>query len=738
MKKRNTRLKISLLSSLMFFIVLKSNAQAISGVVLSSGEGVPFVSIAIKNGEGVLSDENGRFNLPLGREGEYWVYFTAVGFEKKAIKFNLKLNEVLETEIILVSNVSVLNEVVVTGTMKESTVSQSPAPIQVLHPTFFKSNPTPSVFEAIGMVNGVRPQINCNVCSTGDIHINGMEGPYTMVLIDGMPIVSSLSTVYGLMGIPNSMVERIEVMKGPASTLYGSEAVGGLINILTKNPSNSPRFSVDVSSNTYLENAVDASYAFSKNQIANLFTANYFGLNKRWDINADNFTDLPTIQRVSIFNKATLGKINPLNVALRYIDENRFGGEMQWSPENRGGNEVYGESIYTDRLEVLAKYSLPLANEKVNLQFSYNKHDQNSVYGDVSYTASQQVVFGQAVWDKVINDKNDALFGAAFRSTLYDDNTVATVTDENVNAPSLIFLPGVFVQNETTFNNRLKLLSGLRADFNSKHGFIFSPRLNLKYAMGNEATFRFSLGNGYRVVNVFSEDHAALTGARQILIEPNLLPEQSYNANLDFQKFWLRDNGYIEIQLNAFYTYFENKIIADYDVDPELIVYGNLNGYGVSRGLAANSSFSFKSETKLDLGITLVEVYNENNGVKADQIQTPKATSNYAISQRIPRWNLTIDFTGNLTSPMRLPTVPAYGDTRSEYSPWFSISNLQFRKKWTNGVELYCGVKNLFNYLPIDPIFRPDAPFSEEFDPSYNYAPLQSRKFFTGLRYNLR
>ncbi|MBC8643502.1 TonB-dependent receptor plug domain-containing protein [Flavobacterium lindanitolerans] len=102
-------------------------------------------------------------------------------------------------------------------------------------------------------VNGVRPQLNCNICNTGDIHINGLEGPYTLVLIDGMPIVSGLSTVYGLSGIPNSLLERIEIVKGPASSLYGSEAVGGLINIITKNPSNAPRFSIDGFSNSWGE-----------------------------------------------------------------------------------------------------------------------------------------------------------------------------------------------------------------------------------------------------------------------------------------------------------------------------------------------------------------------------------------------------------------------------------------------------------------------------------------------------
>ena len=113
--------------------------------------------------------------------------------------------------------------------------------VEIYSQKFFQKNPTPSVFEAIAMVNGVQPQLNCSVCNTGDIHINGLEGPYTMILIDGMPIVSSLSTVYGLSGIPNSIIERIEVVKGPASSLYGSEAMGGVINIITKNTLTAPK-----------------------------------------------------------------------------------------------------------------------------------------------------------------------------------------------------------------------------------------------------------------------------------------------------------------------------------------------------------------------------------------------------------------------------------------------------------------------------------------------------------------
>ena len=127
-----------------------------------------------------------------------------------------------------------LDEIVITGTMKAVRKADSPVPIEIYTPKFFQKNPTPSLFDAVQLINGVQPQLNCNVCNTGDIHINGMEGPYTMILIDGMPIVSSLSTVYGLSGIPNSLVERIEVVKGPASSLYGTEAMGGIINVITK------------------------------------------------------------------------------------------------------------------------------------------------------------------------------------------------------------------------------------------------------------------------------------------------------------------------------------------------------------------------------------------------------------------------------------------------------------------------------------------------------------------------
>ena len=210
------------------------------------------------------------------------------------------------TQGIAQSSKDTLSDVVVTGTMKEMSRKDSPIPVEVVTAKFFKKNPTPSLFEAVGMLNGVQPQLNCNICNTGDIHINGMEGSYTMILIDGMPIVSALSTVYGLNGIPNSMVDRIEVVKGPASSLYGSEAMGGIINVITRNPNNAPLLSADVFATNWQEYNADVSTKFKLGKVNNMLGISYFNYSTPIDNNKDGFTDVTLQNRVSVFNKWNL------------------------------------------------------------------------------------------------------------------------------------------------------------------------------------------------------------------------------------------------------------------------------------------------------------------------------------------------------------------------------------------------------------------------------------------------
>lgn len=755
-------------TALLGLIVQLAIAQkaTITGKITSEGKPVEYANILlVGTSEGSVTDTLGNYTFKVST-GTYKVRVTSVGYNKIEKSVTAKASDTIIANFDLANLQNSLNEVVVTGTLKEVRRLESPVAVEVYTPTYFKKNPTPNIYEAMQNVNGVRPQLNCQVCNTGDIHINGLEGPYTMVLIDGMPIVSSLSTVYGLSGIPNSLVERIEIVKGPASSLYGSEAVGGLINIITKKPQNAPTFSADVYGTTWGELNTDLGFKFTAGKKATVLTGiNYFNFQNKIDNNNDNFTDMTLQNRISIFQKWNFQrKENRLfSIAARYMYEDRWGGDLRWNKSFRGGDSIYGESIYTKRWEVLGNYQLP-TKEKLMLSFSYNNHDQNSVYGYIPYIANQKIGFTQLTWDKKIG-KNDLLLGAAIRSTYYDDNTPGTATADTIkpqNQPQKTWLPGIFIQDEIAITDKHKLLLGFRYDHNNYHGNIFTPRFAYKWTINDKNIIRLNAGTGFRVVNLFTEDHAALTGARIVEIKNELKPEQSYNVNLNYIKKIYAGNGtFIGLDASAFYTHFNNRIVGDFDTNPNKIIYDNLQGYAVNKGITFNVDVAFANGLKIITGGTLMENTVTDNGLTQQQILTEKFTGTWAVSYKIKKANLSVDYTGNVYSPMRLPLL---GDTdpRRPFSPWWSIQNIQLTFNRLKNFEIYGGVKNLLNWTPNkgnpfiiarsnDPfdkqvqygsngqvIATANNPYALTFDPSYVYAPNQGIRGFLGVRFTLK
>ncbi|MEO4003997.1 TonB-dependent receptor [Flavobacterium sp. CAU 1735] len=747
---------------LLFFTCLLSgysvSAQTtLKGKVTSDGVPLHYANVVIaKTQLGASTDANGLFTIENVSDGTYEIQVSFTGFRSQRKNITIHNATPAMVHFDLKENQS-LDEVVVTGTLKAVNRLESPVPVEVYKPTFFKKNPTSNIFEALQNVNGVRPQLNCNVCNTGDIHINGLEGPYTLVLIDGMPIVSGLSTVYGLSGIPNSLLERVEVVKGPASSLYGSEAVGGLINIITKSPKNAPVFSADAFGTSWGELNTDLGFKSNIGKSVSFLTGvNYFNYSNPIDKNNDNFTDVTLQDRVSVFQKWNFNrKSNKLfSIAGRYFYEDRWGGEMQWEKKYRGGDEVYGESIYTKRWELIGAYELPVS-EKMLLSFSYTDHDQNSVYGNSPFMAIQRIGFGQLTWDKKIKN-HDLLFGTAVRYQLYNDNTPATVTADET------WIPSLFVQDEISFAKKHSILLGARYDYNSNHGSIFTPRFAYKWKVDDTNIIRLNAGTGFRIVNLFTEEHAALTGSRDVIVVGDLKPERSYNVNLNYLKKFYSENGnFIGLETSAWYTYFTNSIIPDYDTNPNQIIYKNLDGHAITKGISANIDMVFNNGLKVILGATYMDVNKTENGVTTRQMLTERFSGTWAISYKIPKLYLDIDYTGNLYGPMRLPLLGPL-DPRKEYSPVWSIQNIQLTYTKLKNFEIYGGVKNLLNWTPNkgnpfiiaranDPfdhnvqhdtngnvIATPDNPYALTFDPSYVYGPNQGIRGFLGLRYTLK
>jgi len=716
----------------------------------------------IPNNLNTHSDSAGRYrfnNLP---KGEYTIQVSILGYF--TIEQKIKVQKDTIINFFLQENPAMMQETVISGTLYPVSKSDSPVLVETYNKNFFQSNPVSNVFEAMQNVNGVRPQVNCNVCSTGDIHINGLEGPYTMVLIDGMPIVSGLSTVYGLTGIPTALIEQIEVVKGANSTLYGSEAVAGTINIITKSVHKAPKLSVEAFSSDWQDLNVDVGMKAKLGQKTdNLVGINYFNYSRIHDNNKDGFTDIPLQHRIAVFDKLNFqNKQNDevLTLVARYMYEDRWGGQTQWNHTFRGTDSIYGESIYTNRAELLGTYYVPHLKNKLKLQFSTNYHHQNSVYGTTLFNAQQHIHFAQLLYQNTFKT-HFLSAGAGYRYIYYDDNTVVTQEYKNTllqNKPAITSLPGVFLQDEWKWNKNHTLLMGVRYDNHNQHGNIFSPRVAYKYtSLNKKHTFRANVGNGFRVVNVFTEDHAALTGSRTVVFANALKPETSWSMQTNYVfKAYLQNRHFFTFDVSMFNTYFTNKIIPDYS-DVNKIIYDNLTGYAISRGLSANINAVLDNGFSANAGFTLLEVYFMENNLKQRPLLTEPYNAVWTLKYQSKAYDISIDYTGNLYGPMKLPLLSDL-DTRPEYSPVWTTQNIQLTKQWNKvkGLEVFGGIKNLFNFVPpAYSIARPHDPFDKNvlfdsqgnvipttenpqaltFDTSYVFAPNQGRRLFLGIRY---
>lgn len=723
----------------LLFLALAVPAKAqVGGQVIDAETDLPlsFATVKVLDGKhGAIADQEGRFLLVLP-DSLYPVqlsislvgYVTdSVWVKAPTLKLALTLNEEKTGPV----------EVLIDGGRIEdhanpTHIGATSIKVQVLDRAYIQQIPgANTLMDVVDYVSGVRQQINCGVCGTNDIHINGMEGPYTLVLIDGMPIVSALGTVYGLNGIPSSMIERIEITKGPGSAQYGSEAMAGIINVITRDASKTSPFGLESNLNTHGEWNLDFGAAPAVGKSHSLISGNFYRLGNRIDQNGDNFTDVPLAQRLSLFNKwqfqRQAGRM--AQVAAKAYGEDRFGGVLQWQPNDAGSDSIYGESIRTRRAELLGSYQLPIAREYVRIDLSAAHHDQRSWYGNSRYDAVQTTGFANLLWQKSLR-RHELLLGATARYQSYDDNTPATLQADQR------FQPGIFVQDEWNASDAVTLFGGLRLDQDRDHGRILSPRLNLRWRPRAYTTIRLTAGSGFRNVNLFTEEHAALTGSRTVVVAEALRPERSFNVNANLVQAVNIGNSAGTLDLDLFYTYFFNRTLPDYDTDPNLIIYQNLAGHSQIRGITLKYSHSFTFPLRFELGMTAMQAFSrEGNATPSPQLFVPVFETVHTVSYRVAKLRTTIDWNGRLTGPMHLPSYPSLDlPTRSG---WFSMHNVQLRTELSREFSLLCGVRNLLNYTQRSPLIAPDRPFSDAFDTAYAYGPLQGRRFMIGFRWQV-
>ncbi|MCF8462102.1 MAG: TonB-dependent receptor [Flavobacteriales bacterium] len=750
---------------LLIFVLFSSVAFGQEGTIVGTANdgsnSIPFANVVLKGTTiGTSANENGDFELKNVPFGNYQLQISSVGFVPFSQKKELKSGLLKLGKLTLARSVLGLDEVVVTGTMKETFVSASPIKIDVITHAFLEQTTTPTnLVEAITLINGVEEVVGCGVCFTNSISINGLPGPYTAILVDGSPLYGNLASVYGLNSIPASMIERMEVIKGPNSTLYGSEAVAGVINIITKHPKDQPLVAVNLKGTTHGE--VFGDIAISNQIGKKLFVSS--GVSGAYvdvyhDDNKDGFGDFIALDRVSVFSKWQLERKERRRASLmvKYYYEDRRNGVPEFVKNRayrsiRGNDSIYGESIYTHRAEVFGTYDLP-TTERFWIDYSFSYHDQNSVYGSNFYIAQQYIGFGNFIWNRKFG-RNDLLAGLTGRYQWYDDNTVAT-SDSVTGFTKGQITPGLFVQDDwEAIKEKLSVLGGVRLDYYQAHGPIVSPRLSFKYKPAKWTTIRGNFGTGFKVVNLFTEDHAFITGQREVVIENELKPERSFNGSVNFNHIFTIGNSQGSVDVDGFYTHFTNKIIPDYATEGQ-IIYENTGGFASTWGVSASINHEFKFPLRSKVGFTFQRATETEPDELGVMRTTPILfasdwTGVFSFVYTLRKWKLDFAYSANITGPMQLPEIydldengEALSTPRPTRSKPFYLDNLQITKDIPKiNLKVYVGLENIMGYRqPVSPLSGTNDPnyavgFSPKFDTSYAYAPLHGREIYVGVRW---
>ncbi len=744
-------MRVWLIISLLILCGLGLDAQTVSGRLISGNRPIAFAVIQSSTGAGAVSKLDGRFVLETDK-GDQSIYFQALGYASDTLKLKVN-NDVDLGDYGLKEESFGLGEVVVTGTMRPTLVYDAPIKINVVGERYLRklSNPV-NLVESMNLVPGVQEVVACGVCFTNNISINGLPGQYTAVLIDGSPMYGNLSGIYGLNGISNQMIEQIEIIKGPNSTLYGSEAMAGVINIITKDPELQPTLAVDVMGTSHLEAFTNISHRGKVGKWTTYTGINTAYLNHFEDANEDGFNDEINMDRIGVFSKWTRKSKKGYKTTVNgkvYYEDRRNGVEEYLKnraySEIRGNDSIYGESILTNRYEVFGTSQL---SKGLHFDFSTSLHDQNSYYGDSYFEARQILGFSNLRWLKQTKS-HSFTSGLTVRADHYDDNTFIT-EDGSVNKPLIQVTPGVFVQDEWRMDEQCTFMPGLRLDYYSEHGLIFSPRLSYKLKLGEWTNIRLNTGTGFKVVNLFTEDHAFVTGQRQVEILEELNPERSLSGDLNIFHVFSMGKSTGTIDAGVFVHHFTNKILPDYSQEGK-ILYANAGGFVQSRGVNLSIGQQYESGLSWNATANFLEVFEKEDEVKSAVPFAPEWTIMTNILYGLKKYDLNFGYVLRYTGPMTLPQVFDLDETgqplvtsRATISKPFALHSLQVSKGFAKqGLSVYGGVRNLFGYVqPSSPLVGYNDPnsapgFSEYFDTSYAYSPSIGREFYVGLRWNL-
>lgn len=750
------------------------------GKVTCKGVEIPYATIVIKGTTiGVASNLSGEFNLDHIPSGKLVVRAQAVGYKPKEVEVFVETNKSEEISFDLEEDVLGLEQVVVTADRNEKNRTEASVIVNTITPKVFVAAQTVTIADGLNFCPGIRIENNCSNCGFNQVRMNGMEGPYSQILINSRPIFSGLAGVYGLELIPTSIIERIEVVRGGGSALYGSNAIAGTINLILKDPINN---SFEASINSGLSGIGMSNADLAQDYSINLNTSLVSDDNKTgmvlygfyrdkepFDANGDNFSELSQLNNTTLGTRVfrRMGYRGKLAIDFFNIKEERRGGNKFDLPEHEAD---IAESAKHDITTGAVTYDKFFRDEDIFSVFiSAQNVDRDSYYGagqslkdygktkGFTYTIGMQysAKFSNSSLIAGVENRNETLEDTKLGYLSIDNLGNQTHTDNVVVADQLSNTFGVFAQYEFDWS-KLNISVGARFDnyliedkqnnAGKKTGNVLSPRVTLKYDILKSLQARVSYSQGYRAPQIFDEDlHILSSESRKVVHEndPDLKQETSHSfmLSLDFNK--IIGDVKFGFLAEGFYTKLNDAFANEVLVHPSLentFVYTRIN----SDGGALVSGVNF--ETKIDPAAEFM--LTAGFTFQTSEYDDPQEEFNEKTFFRTPNqygyitvdWdfikNTCLSATGNYTGKMLVPYYgpqianPDAGELRKS-DPFFDLgAKLSYDFKLNNvTIQAFGGVKNIFNS------YQSDLDIGSERDPGYVYGPSLPRTVYFGIKF---
>lgn len=722
----------------------------IEGFVFEVVEGkqVPIenASVFFKNSKmGTTTCDAGTFYFKLPKDLPDTLIIRVFGYHPDTIPV-AKNEWRLNLQIQLFSS-NLLEEVVIKQKRANSTISRvDPRSTEYLSAGELKKAACCNLSESFETNATVDVNLTDGISGAKKIAMLGLDGAYTQIQFENIPILQNLEQPYGLLSIPGTWINGIQITKGSGTVVNGYESMAGLINLEYHQPDDTDLLFLNgyASSQGRAELNVQAATKINEKWSAALFVHGNTAY-LEYDRNDDGFRDIPVGEELAIFNRWKYkGDDFIAQFAVKGNLSEKNAGQLGYNRNDQWGyNPIYGVGIINKHLSMYAKTGWTFKDSpwrSVGVVYNFKHHELDAVFGRRYFNGQEQKGYVNVMYEDILGSTMHVIKTGA--SLMYNDLNQSlrdslTYGDfqQGINRTEIV--PGVY--GEYTYTGlRSTAVAGLRYDQHNMYGGQLSPRFNWKYSLTEKQDFRFTIGRGFRVPNYITDNFALLATNVPWVVQGELTPEISWNIGAS----WLYDfkmfNRKAVISADVYRTQFENQIIADRDEDPTKIIFTNLNGTSFSNVFQIDFRFEPIKNFEIKSAYKFLDVKATMGGELMQRMMIPQHRGfvNAAYTTRNNRWEFDLTasvFSAKRLAPVVLPDGNVSTNNRGEAVPMLSGQITHKFKKF----EVYLGGENLLDYRIKDALVDPSNPFGEYFDATRVWAPIAGVNIYAGFRFSL-